>query len=419
MATALLQMGASEPARAFVRWYAEHQLPDGRIPCCIDRRGPDLVPEHDANGEFLFTLAEIYRYTRDSGLVADLWPKVVRAVEWIENARALRMTEEYRAPAKRLFWGLLPESISHEGYAAKPVHSYWDDFWALRGLKDAVVLAAVVGDEQRAAAWAEQRDDFRRTLVASLVAVMERRRIDFLPGSVELADFDPNSTAIALYPVEELASLPRDATERTFRRYLEVLQRRLSGEETGESYTPYELRNVPALLRLGWRDEAWKVLRAVFADRRPAAWQQWPEILWRNPSWPRFIGDMPHAWVGALWIEAVRHLFAYERESDASLVVAAGLPREWIEAGVRVRRLPTHYGILHLDLHAESTTRWRLRLTGDVVAPAGGVVFPLPPDKRLVRAEVDGALLAPSPAGEVRISKLPAEVVLEFEGSGS
>ena len=33
--------------------------------------------------------------------------------------------------------GLVTESISHEGYSAKPVHSYWDDFWALRGLDDA------------------------------------------------------------------------------------------------------------------------------------------------------------------------------------------------------------------------------------------------------------------------------------------
>ena len=38
------------------------------------------------------------------------------------------------ALAKRLFFGLLPESISHEGYSSKPMHSYWDDFFALQGL---------------------------------------------------------------------------------------------------------------------------------------------------------------------------------------------------------------------------------------------------------------------------------------------
>jgi hypothetical protein len=40
-------------------------------------------------------------------------------------------------PEKRAFFGLLPESISHEGYAKRAVHSFWDDLFALRGLQDA------------------------------------------------------------------------------------------------------------------------------------------------------------------------------------------------------------------------------------------------------------------------------------------
>jgi len=28
-----------------------------------------------------------------------------------------------------------------EGYSAKPMHSYWDDFFALRGFKDAAFIA--------------------------------------------------------------------------------------------------------------------------------------------------------------------------------------------------------------------------------------------------------------------------------------
>lgn len=414
MAVALLQMGATDEARAFIRWFAQFQLPDGRIPCCVDRRGPDLVPEHDSNGEFVFLVAEIYRFTRDIGLVADLWPAIVRAVDWIQRNRALRMTPEYRALSKAPFFGLLTESISHEGYAAKPVHSYWDDFWGLRGLKDAATLAALMGLDAAAATMAALRDDFRHTLVNSLNSVMKQRSIDFLPGSVELADFDPNSTAIALYPVDELDSLPRDAVERTFRRYLEVLKKREMGEEPWESYTPYELRNVPALLRLGRREEAWEVLHAVQADRRPAGWYQWPEILWRDPSWPRFVGDMPHAWVSALYIEAVRQCFAYERESDASLVLAAGIPRSWVEQGVAVRRLPTHYGVLHFSVRAESPSSWKLQVGGDVQVPPGGLVVQLPARKPIRSVVVNGERHAPTAEREFRISVVPAEVTVDF-----
>ena len=34
----------------------------------------------------------------------------------------------------------MPESISHEGYSAKPMHSYWDNFFALLGLRALFVL---------------------------------------------------------------------------------------------------------------------------------------------------------------------------------------------------------------------------------------------------------------------------------------
>src|SRR6185503_14712555 len=49
---ALLQMGFTEEVRDFIQWYAGYQAADGKIPCCIDRRGPDPVSEHDAPGQF-------------------------------------------------------------------------------------------------------------------------------------------------------------------------------------------------------------------------------------------------------------------------------------------------------------------------------------------------------------------------------
>ena len=45
-------------------------------------------------------------------------------------------------PAPERFAGIIAPSISHEGYSAKPMHSYWDNFWALRGYKDAADIAA-------------------------------------------------------------------------------------------------------------------------------------------------------------------------------------------------------------------------------------------------------------------------------------
>src|SRR5581483_11320127 len=143
----------------------------------------------DSGGELVWAVAEYYRYTHDVGFLHDMWPRVVAAVEYLDALRKRRMTDEYRTGDKAVFYGLLPESISHEGYAAHPVHSYWDDFFALRGFKDAAELAAIVGDDERAARYAALRDDFRGTLLASIARTMTTHGIDYIPGSADLGDF--------------------------------------------------------------------------------------------------------------------------------------------------------------------------------------------------------------------------------------
>src|SRR5690606_10422539 len=119
--------------------------------------------------------------------------------EYMEKLRLSERTGENRAlnPA---FYGLMPASISHEGYSAKPMHSYWDDFWALRGYKDAVEIATVLGKEGQARRMAASRDQFRGDLYASIHAATRAHGIDFIPGAAELGDFDATSTTIALAP---------------------------------------------------------------------------------------------------------------------------------------------------------------------------------------------------------------------------
>ncbi|HKE95890.1 MAG TPA: discoidin domain-containing protein, partial [Povalibacter sp.] len=64
----LLRMGHADEAREFLLWYADYQFANGKVPCCVDVRGADPVPENDSNGEFLFLVGELYRYTGDREL---------------------------------------------------------------------------------------------------------------------------------------------------------------------------------------------------------------------------------------------------------------------------------------------------------------------------------------------------------------
>lgn len=413
---ALLEMGFTEEAREFIRWFADHQFPDGKIPCCIDRRGADPVSEHDSNGEFIYTVAEYYRFTRDVGFLNDMWPAVVRSVEYLSALRQRRLTEEYRQPDKLQFYGLLPESISHEGYSAHPVHSYWDDFFALRGFKDAAALAAVVGDEDRAAAYAALRDAFRTDLYASIARTIEKHKIDYMPASAELGDFDPTSTAVAVSCASELANLPQDVLRRTFDLYYQHVRERSGNTMHDDAYSAYELRNVELFVRLGDRARANEILDLMLADMRPRAWNEWQEVTWRNPEAPQFIGDMPHTWIGASFLRAVRSMFVYEKESDRSLVLAAGLRPAWVmtDPGVAVKRLPTHYGTLSYTLRAEEPNRLRWKLAGDVQVPPGQIVLEPPLPAPLKSVTVNGRPIETFTAERALVGEFPADVVMEY-----
>ena len=93
-----------------------------------------------------------YRFSGDHAFLAEMWPAVSKSVDYLERLRNQRLTAEYQAEGKRAYYGLLPESMSHEGYMAHPVHAYWDDFWALRGFKDAAQMAEILGDRAQARA---------------------------------------------------------------------------------------------------------------------------------------------------------------------------------------------------------------------------------------------------------------------------
>ncbi len=397
--SALLRFGVTDAARDFLAWYAPFQFPTGKVPCCVDRRGADPVPEHDSPGELLFLAAEVLRHTGDRRLLEQLWPQLEATVAYLDGLRQQRRTAEYQRPEKRAFFGLLPESISHEGYSAKPMHSYWDDFWALRGLKDAVFLAEGLGRAEVARKWAAMRDEFSADLHASIRRVIEERELDTLPASVELADFDPASSAVALYPGGELARLPGGPARRTFERYFEEASARWQGTKSWDAYTPYELRLVGTLVRLGEREKAAQLLAWLVADRRPPAWNQWPEVTFKDARAPRFLGDLPHTWVGSEYLRSLADLFVYEGE-PGELVVADGIPLSWLAAGpVGVRGLRTPWGPLDLRVTKE----------GDTVRVQVGEGLTLPPSGRL-------RLRSPFAGGEeVTVTAVPAVVVFRAE----
>ena len=411
--TALLRLGHDKDVKDFIDWYAPYQYDNGKVPCCVDEHGATPVSENDSNGEFIYLVAEYYRHTGDKAELEKMWPYVAKAVAYMDSLRHQRMTEPYRTGVAKVFYGLLPESISHEGYSAKPVHSYWDDFFALRGFKDATFIAKEL-DKPEAGQFAQIQNTFRANLFESIRQVVISRRIDYIPGSVELADFDPTSTTIAVSPGGEAGRLPGPLLNRTFDKYFQEARQRSLGIKPWDSYTPYELRNVGVEVRLGLRARAHELLDFFFEGQRPAAWHQWAEVVYRDPKTPKFIGDMPHTWVGSDYIRSFLDMLAYERESDSSLVIGAGVKDDWVkqDPGMRVSNLSTEYGPINYDMRAIGKVV-TVNLRVGIKMPPGGIVVYSPLDQPILSATVDG-LPAEIKGQEVHVRKLPSIVTIRY-----
>jgi hypothetical protein len=273
-----------------------------------------------------------------------------------------------------------------------------------------------LGDAKEAARLADLRDLFSEDVRNSLRATIERHKIDFVPGSVEFGDFDPTATSVAVNLLDQLHLLPQPEINNTFDKYLEGFRKRRDGAVAWNNYSAYEIRIIGALVRLGRRRDALEVLEFMLADRRIPVWNQWPEISWRDPSGPSFIGDLPHTWISAEYMLAMCALFAYEREEDESLVIAAGVAEEWLSGGspVGVKNLPTYYGNLSYSLRIKGKSILRVKLTGDLVVPPGGIVV-MPPLPRPIRqVEINGRILSDFKPDRFTCTECPAEVLVRY-----
>jgi len=415
MGSALARAGQVTPLADFIRWYAPFQRKDGFVPCCVDRDGVDPLVEHDSHGQLIYAAMEAFRFSRDQKALKSLWPAVRRAAVYIETLSQSR--PKSTLPENVAIRGLLPESASHEGYLAQPVHSYWDDFWGIRGLMDAAAAATELGQTDDARRFTRAADDLRLATQASIREVIRSRQLNFVPGSVEWADFDPTATANALDLFADTAGLPEEPLRAMFGQFVTDSRKRHRGDVPWKNYTAYEIRIVGALVRLGWRAEAQEFLEFYLSDRRPRTWNQWPEISWRDPRSPGHLGDVPHTWIGAEYMLVFTSLFAYERESDSSLVVAAGIPETWVTPkGLAVRGLATWHGRLNLKLKRRGGAL-EIEIGGELRMPPGGIVLRPPCPGPIQSVDVDGRGFTRFTADELHLDRTAARARITFADS--
>lgn len=374
--SALLKSGIVKEVKDFITWYSAHLYENGKVPCVVDFRGPDPVPENDSHGEFIYLIREYFNFTKDTAFLKSQNENILKVVEYIESLIAERSTDHYKFgnDSIRAHYGLVPESISHEGYSAKPMHSYWDNFFTMKGLKDAAEIQKILGETENYNRICKVRDTFRDNLYKSLELAMKYKKIDYIPGCVELGDFDVTSTTIALTPCNELKNLPKPQVYNTFDKYYEFFKERRDGKRDWINYTPYENRLIGSFIILDQPERAHELIEFFLNDQRPQGWNHWAEVVWKDNRRPGFIGDMPHTWVGSDFINAIRSMFVYENEYDQSLVLASALYQDWIDApqGMSVENLPTYYGEISYSIKKEND-KYLFSISGRAELPSNGI----------------------------------------------
>jgi hypothetical protein len=383
-ALALLWAGQPEPAKAFVEWYSKRIYESGLVPPILDRDGKpykgfggDL--EFDAQGQFVWIAAEVCKITRDRAFLERILEPVVRATKFIETLS--EQTNARHGEDKR-FHGLLPPSISHEGYST-PTYSYWDNFFALSAWRDCRYLASEAGDLETAAYAKSKGEEFAANLTQSILIASELMGNGIVAASADRLDIDSTSTSIAFEPCRVEDVLPSAFLQATYDDCAKYIER-IGAPDYKGSYTPYIVRNINAFVALGRFEDAFRLLDLMLSHRRPQGWRHWAEVVWNPPRAPEYLGDMPHTWIGAEFVTAIRRMLV--RENGGTLELLRAAPDSWWNGdGIELRGLPTAFGAINLRARrAKSAVTVDLSFTGQ---PPERVTVRYPGAKR---AEADG-----------------------------
>lgn len=412
--TALLRFGFNYEVKNFIRWYGKHIYENGKVPCVVDKRGPDPVDEHDSHGEFLYLLYTYFEFTKDTSLLREYFPVIKKIVHHIDSLVHLRKSKEYLSDSLSPFYGLMPESISHEGYSAKPMHSFWDNFFTLRGLNDATNISFILNEQESYNEFQKIKTDFQTNLSNSIIKTIKKHKIDYIPGCVELGDYDPTSTSIAYFPCNISYILSEFELKNTFDKYFDFIFQRESQNDF-VNFTPYEIRNINSFLFQGQKERAFKLLNFMLKYQRPANWNHWAEVVWRDSSTPEFIGDMPHTWVGSDFINAFRNMFLYEDEIDSSFKLLMGFSESFLnhQNYFELKNLQSISGPLNMKIKKVKENQIDIELNGELTLNGWKIYIYNPLDRPVNKVLVNGKETNQFDNNRIEVTEFPAIITIK------
>jgi hypothetical protein len=364
---ALLTWGGRERTRRALELFPRGQLRDGYF---RSQEG-----EWDSNGEVL------WMFDRYCSLTGEPLPE-----EWREGVeRGARWILRKRMSAGSAHPGLLPAGFSAEHLGPNDYY-YWDNFWAVAGLRAATRLLPKSETHDLSAA----ADEYWRVISQSIARALDRTGGAIPAAPDRRMDSGAVGSLIADYPLQLFP--PGDAG------VLKTVEWLLAHSLVGGGFfqnmihsgiNAYLTLHVAQVLLRAGDARAHSLIDVVAALASPTG--QWPEAI-HPRTLGGCMGDGQHVWAAAEWLIMMRNLFV--REEGDALVIGAGVREEWLRAGkpFGLERTLTPAGEVTVlftprspedcDLHIEanwhaSAPRLEVRVPGFTITPESAHDFRL------------------------------------------
>jgi hypothetical protein len=313
--------GYPDLVRQSLRFFLKFQEPNGLF---ISQPG-----QYDGWGQALWAFGRYYRFSHDRAFAEEVFPAVQRAVKWLHEAR--------QADPLHLMPATNPGDAEFTRVVA---HVTGHNFWALAGLREAVVLANAVGAATDAKEFQAEYDDYYQVLFKKLDVVVSKTG-DYVPPGLDVPGGQDWGNMDTLYP--EILMPPFDpkvtgTLKQVRSKYGEGLM-----TYAGWLHHYITMKNTEAELVRGEQPQVLRDLYTVLihTSSTHAGWEVGP-LPWSTRD---FGGDLaPHGWFAAEYVILLRNMLI--REQDGGLHLLSALSPEWCKPGdeIDVVNAPTEFG---------------------------------------------------------------------------
>lgn len=371
------------------------QLPNGGF---LPHTGTNEESEYDAPGQAIYTIVQHYRHTQDLASLRRAWPSIKSAAQYIDGLRNQQ--------------GILPHSMSAEDLGSERQQHYWDDFWAVRGLRDASYAAEILGNHNDARQIAGQAASLLDATMASIRTLAKKHSLDYIPNGPQdlTSSAMARGTSCGIWPcgvLDPSDPFVRSAFDVYWKKWIKPHD---GGFEHKGEFWPYAGMDMAMdYLALGQYDRSASILRWSINHDPTNGFYSWPEGM-NIKNLTLAAGDMPHGWMCASYICLIRNLLV--RESGGDIWIASGVPQEWLAPGrqIKIADFPISDGritytlkasknIIDIDLLSAKDIK-----TSRMILPKSIKVTGMEIDGRQIKSFSANKCSFPASAGNIKIN---------------